>query len=246
LGTKIIMASPISEDIALRIGLAARTLPETDPARLIRVLDSAIGLPPTADKLATLKVKDLKTAADGELADIDTDALKAALAFLKGEGFTEPSPPPPLAPYTDGDMPDSIRVACASNTDDCLDGHFGSARRFLIYQVSAEEIRLIDVRPADDAGAEDKNAYRAGLIADCQVLYVASIGGPAAAKVIKRDIHPIKDAAGGSARERMIRLQATLAHQAPPWLAKAMGKAPEERIHFELSHEDVCHEEDAS
>jgi len=116
-----------------------------------------------------------------------------------------------------------------------LDGHFGAARRFLVYQVSASELRLIDVRRIDDSGAEDRNAYRAGLIRDCQVLYVASIGGPAAAKVIKLDIHPIKDAAGGSARERMVKLQDVLSRKAPPWLAKVMGQAPEERIRFEAT-----------
>lgn len=232
------MASPISEDIALRIGLAARTLPDTDPARLIRVLAAAVGLPPTAEKLATLRVKDLKSAADGELAEIDQDALKAALVILKGDGLVESDPPPPLDPYADGDLPDSIRVACASDTGELLDGHFGAARRFLIYQVSATQTRLIDVRRVDDSTAEDKNAYRAGLISDCQILYVASIGGPAAAKVIKNDIHPIKDAAGGSARDRMVRLQETLSNKAPPWLAKAMGKAPEERIRFEPACEE--------
>lgn len=227
------MSSPISEDLALRIGLAARALPETNPARLLRVLADAVGLPPTADKLAGLKVKDLKAAADGEFADLNPDALKTALALLKGEGVAETDPPPPLEPFAPGDMPGSIRVACASNGGDRLDGHFGSARRFLVYQVSANDARLIDARTADDTGAQDKNAYRAGLIRDCQVLYVASIGGPAAAKVIKAEIHPIKDAAGGSARDRMIALQGILAAKPPPWLAKAMGQTPEERIRFE-------------
>jgi nitrogen fixation protein NifX len=226
-------APPISEDIALRIGLAARSLPDTPPARLIRVLADAVGLPPTAEKLARLKVKDLKEAADGELADIDPDALKTALALLKGEGVAESDPPPPLEPYAEGDMPGSIRVACASNEGEALDGHFGSARRFLIYQVSGQEVRLIEARAADDLGAEDKNAHRAHLIRDCQVLYVASIGGPAAAKVVKADIHPIKDAAGGSARDRMTTLQGILAAKPPPWLAKVMGQAPEKRIRFE-------------
>jgi nitrogen fixation protein NifX len=232
------MASPLSEEIALRIGLAARALPDTDPGRLLRVLADAVGLPPTAEKLAALKVKDLKSAADGELGEIDTDALKSALLILKGEGLAEVAPPPPLDPYREGDMPGSIRVACASDNGEDLDGHFGSARRFLIYQVSPTECRLIDCRRADDLGAEDKTAYRAGLIRDCQVLYTVSIGGPAAAKVIKLDVHPIKDALGGRARERMVRLQETLARQAPPWLAKAMGQDPQARVRFELSTED--------
>jgi nitrogen fixation protein NifX len=231
------MPSPISEDIALRIGLAARALPDTDPARLLRVLADAVGLPPTEAKLAELKVKDLKAAADGELAEIDIDALKFALSLLKGEGVAEADPAPPLDAYADGDMPGSIRVACASNGGELLDGHFGSAKRFLIYQVAASEARLVDVRTADDAGAEDKNAYRASLIADCQVLYVASIGGPAAAKVVKADIHPIKDAAGGSARARMEALQTVLRTKPPPWLAKVMGQAPEDRVRFELESE---------
>jgi Dinitrogenase iron-molybdenum cofactor len=50
-------------------------------------------------------------------------------------------------------MPGSIRVACASNGGEALHGHFGSARRFLICQVSAETQRLIDARPTDDSGA---------------------------------------------------------------------------------------------
>ena len=224
----------LSDDIALRIGLAARTLPDTDPARLLRVLADAVGLPPTAERLAGLKVKDLKQAASGDFADLDTDALKAALAILKGEAGLQLAPLPPTDPYIEGEMPDSIRVACASNGGEELDGHFGAARHFLIYQVSAAENRLIDVRTVDESQAgDDRNAYRAELIADCQVLYVASIGGPAAAKVIKRDIHPIKDADGGSARKRMLALQPILASNPPPWLAKAMGQAPEARVRFE-------------
>lgn len=222
----------LSDDIALRIALAARTLPDTSPARLIKVLDDVVGLPPTAKKLSAIKLTGLKDALDGELAHIDTSALKDAIAILKGEAQADADPAPPVEPYADGEMPDSVRVACASNKGDLLDGHFGSARRFLIYQVSGAENRLIDVRAADDSDAEDKNANRAELIADCQVLYVASIGGPAAAKVVKADVHPIKYPRGGSARERILALQRVLASKAPPWLAKVMGQAPEDRVRF--------------
>ena len=233
--------APISEDIALRIGLAARTLSDTDAARLLRVLADAVGLPPTVEKLAVLSVKDLKQAADGELAHLDQAELKAALAILKGEGAAASDDSPHIDLYREGEMPGSIRVACASDRNEDLDGHFGAARRFLVYQVSASEIRLIDVRTVDERAADDdKNAYRAGLIADCQVLYVASIGGPAAAKVVKRDIHPIKDIAGGPARSRMVALQGILAEgKAPPWLAKAMGQRPEERVRFERTESEA-------
>jgi nitrogen fixation protein NifX len=223
----------LSDDIALRIALAARALPDTEPARLIDVLDDAIGLPPTAEKLSTLQIKVFKNALGGELSDVDLQALQEAVAILKGDEESDTVAPPPVESYAEGDMPDAVRVACASNAGELLDGHFGSAKRFLVYQVSASENRLIDVRVPDDAGAYDRNAYRAGLIADCQVLYVASIGGPAAAKVVKADVHPIKDPKGGSARERILALQQVLGSKAPPWLAKVMGQAPEERLRFE-------------
>lgn len=230
--------APISDEIALRIALAARTLPDTGAARLIGVIEDAVGLPPTAKKLEGLEIRDLRKAVGGELADIDDEALAAALTILKGEAKAV-AEPPPVEPYADGDMPGSIRVACASNGGDLLDGHFGSARRFLVYQVSSSESRLIEVRVPDESRTGDKNADRARLVADCQVLYVASIGGPAAAKVVKTGIHPIKDLTGGPARARILALQEILGDKAPPWLAKIMGQTPEERVRFEREESDA-------
>jgi nitrogen fixation protein NifX len=227
-------ASPISNDVALRIGLAARELPDTDPTRLLRVLDDAVGLPPTAKKLGKLTVKSLKSAADGEFADVDTAAIKSALTYLKGEGEVSAEPLPAVEAYAKGEMPNSIRVACASNKGEMLDGHFGSCRRFLIYQVSEQGNRLVDIRSVDDEeAADDKNSYRASLINDCQLLFVGSIGGPAAAKVVRAGVHPIKKPQPAPAREEIESLQRVIGKDAPPWLAKVMGQSPEERIRFE-------------
>jgi nitrogen fixation protein NifX len=138
-------------------------------------------------------------------------------------------------PYAEGDMPASIRVACASNTEEQLDGHFGSCARFLVYQVSSQEARLIAIRStAGDAEAEDKNAFRSELIRDCDVLYVGSIGGPAAAKVVKMSIHPIKVPQGGAIADLLDQLKTVLAGSPPPWLAKVMGASPEERRRFSV------------
>ena len=226
----------LSREIALRVALAARALPDTDAARLLKVLADAVGLPPTEDSLSGLTVKQLQAAADGELADIDKDLLKSALGHLKGHGAALDEALPQTQSWSEGDMPDAIRVACASNNGEELDGHFGSCSRFLVYQVSRDEVRLIDVRDASGSEArDDKNAWRARLIADCQVLFVASIGGPAAAQVVKTGVHPIKDPRGGNARERLGELQAKLASAPPPWLAKAMGHTAEDRVRFTAS-----------
>ena len=235
--------SAISKDIALRIALAARALPDTDAARLLKVLDDAIGLPPTLKTLESLTVKKLKAAADGEFAEIDGASLKEAIALLKGEGETAEELPT-VAGYTEGEMSDSIRVACASNNGELLDGHFGSCNRFLIYQLNESETRLIDIRSTrGDSETDDKNAYRANLIQDCQVLFVASIGGPAAAKVVRAGVHPIKYPGGGEAREQLKELQKVIASNPPPWLAKIMGQAAEERVRFEREDGEELEEE---
>ena len=125
--------------------------------------------------------------------------------------------------YTKGEMPGSIRVAIAANRGENLDGHFGSCERFLIYQVAQQAVKLIGVRTTVEAdAAEDRNAARSALISDCQIVYVQSIGGPAAAKVVRAGVYPIKKAAGGPAREVLVELQRRLANP-PPWLARIMG-----------------------
>ena len=115
-----------------------------------------------------------------------------------------------------------------------------SCSHFLIYQVSREMLRLVEVRRVGQPpeGVE-KNAHRAELIGDCSLLFVASIGGPAAAKVVKAGVHPIKHPSGGPARSRLAALQQVLAGEPPPWLAKAMGHAAERRVRFERATEEA-------
>lgn len=221
------MSRDLSNDLALRIGLAARALPETTPGRLVAVLMDTLGLPLTEAKLESITPRLLKTAMDGQLADIDGVYLKQAVRYLKGEQSLEPgSDPPQTEPYENGDMPGSIRVAFASNSGERLDGHFGSCSRFLIYQVSEAEARLIEVRPViepDTPLKDEQNAYRASLVSDCHILYLVSIGGPPAAKIIKAGVHPIKHPQEADIRTLLPALQKALAATPPPWLAKVMG-----------------------
>jgi nitrogen fixation protein NifX len=223
------MSAPaLSQELALRIGMAARVLPDIDPPRLMKALVGALGLPITEQKLSQLTAHQLRTAADDELAHVSLPQIKQALDYLWGKASVEIMDDlPALDAFEDGDMPGSVRVAIASNSGELLDGHFGTCARFLVYQVSPDEIRLIDVRRTRGGDtADDKNAWRAASIADCHLLYVVSIGGPAAAKVVKHDVHPIKLPHGGEARTVLQETQAVLAGTPPPWLAKVMGKAP--------------------
>lgn len=232
-------ANPLPDCLALRIGLAARALPDTSPAELMRVLIAVLGEPLTEAKLNSVKIRDLKTGADGALSEIDNvAALRQALQFLHGEDDASalsaiPTPHPDCAEP----LPGSIQIACASNTGERLDGHFGSCARFLVYQVSAAEARLIAVRPAPATSklSVDHSAERVALINDCDLLAVLSIGGPAAARVINSGIHPFKRPQAEDISGLLAELQRVLASDhPPPWLAKrrdrTIGEPPPETV----------------
>lgn len=217
-----------SREAALRIALAARTLEGLEVRALVGALARKIEPPITETKLSALTVEDLRGILAGDHADencvvgFGAEELKSAVRLLWGENV-EGSDLPVPEPHTEGDLPGAIRIAIASNHSENLDGHFGSCERFLVYQVSPSVIRLIDVRSGLDADQEeDRNAARAALIGDCQLLFVQSIGGPAAAKVVRRGIHPLKKPAGGVAREILAEVQTRLSSP-PPWLARIMG-----------------------
>ena len=222
------MTASITREAALRLGLAAKELGDVSVPAFVQAVGDRIGLPLTEMRLAAITVTDLREILAGNHAEEDCkvgvspDTLKQAVRLLWGEDATY-SELPPVDAYTEGGMPGSIRVACASNTGEVLDGHFGSCERFLIYQLTPDESRLIAIRPTLEADhAEDRNAARATLIADCDVLCIQSIGGPAAAKVVRACVHPVKIPRTESARAVVARLQTAL-RQPPPWLAKVMG-----------------------
>lgn len=222
------MSESMTREAALRIALAARELPGIEARGLVRALAEKLELPLTETKLAGITVEDLREIIAGDHADescvvgFDHERLKAAVRPLWGLDVAG-SELPALEPYAPGDLPGSIRVAISSNTGENLDGHFGSCERFLVYQVSPTALRLIDQRPTLAADkAEDRNVARSALINDCDIVYVQSIGGPAAAKVVRAGAHPVKVPKTAPAREILARLQQSLISP-PPWLAKVMG-----------------------
>ena len=231
------MSQSMTREAALRIGLAARELDGANVSGLVKALAATLGLPLTETKLAGIAADDLREILAGDHADADChvgfapEKLKRAVRLLWGEGVAG-SDLPALDAYAEGDMPGSIRVACASNSGEKIDGHFGSCERFLVYQVAPGELRLLAIRSTLEADHdEDRNTARAKLIADCQVVYVQSIGGPAAAKVVRAGAHPVKIADSAAAREVLARLQQTLITP-PPWLAKTMGVKAESLAKF--------------
>ena len=233
--------APFSDEVALRIGLAARRLPGISARDLIEALQQELGDTIDEQGLGRITVGHLK-AIFGQSADVEGDeeaerdtqsadmtAFKDAVRILWGE------PPPDDLPALEAPLEgaEAVRVAFASNSAEELDGHFGSCLRFLVYQVTAEQARLVAVRDTAAADlSDDKNGFRVGLIKDCKILYVVHVGGPASAKVIKADIHLISVPEGGNARSLLRQLQRVLSGSPPPWLAKVLGHAAPGKLNY--------------
>ena len=131
-----------------------------------------------------------------------------------------------------------LQIAFASSDGVTVDGHFGSCEQFYIYSLDADNQQQIDVRQAQSGRGVDKNALRAELIADCHLMFCASIGGPAAARVIRSGIHPMKckpvNDSFPDITEQLDQLQQRLTSGAlPPWLAKLMGLPEQLSARFE-------------
>ena len=132
-----------------------------------------------------------------------------------------------------------LQVAFATTDGITVDGHFGSCEQFYIYSIDADNQLQIDIRHAEPGRGLDKNAKRAALIEDCHLLFCASIGGPAAARVIRCGIHPMKckpvDDLFPSITAQLEQLQARMKSGVlPPWLAKLTGQADQLTARFEM------------
>lgn len=130
-----------------------------------------------------------------------------------------------------------MKVAFTSNDGERINEHFGSATSFYLWNIEADQAQCVgkvdwqDAVPDGKAG-EDRIAARATALSDCSIVCTLQIGGPAAAKLVARHIHPLKTQVETPITEMVGKLQYVLRGDAPPWLAKAAG-APVRLRHIE-------------
>lgn len=134
-----------------------------------------------------------------------------------------------------------IRLAIASASGKALDAHFGSARKFVVYEVSATDSQFVEVIDFSDgsdesgqhgASADDRIHAKIVALEGCQLLLVLAIGGPTAAKVVKAGIHPIKVATSESIAAVVDKVQTMIAGNPPPWLRKLLAPKTERSMSF--------------
>ncbi len=122
----------------------------------------------------------------------------------------------------------TMKIAFTSTDGAKIDQHFGHASHFWIWEVGPESAvpvgKVMALLSADDE--EDRTVARASAIAECAIVYTMAIGGPAAAKLVSRRIHPMKTTTEVPIAEVVEKLQGVLRGRPPPWLRKAMGEPP--------------------
>lgn len=120
----------------------------------------------------------------------------------------------------------SMKVAFASTDKIHIDEHFGKAQEFYLWEIGAENAEFTGVLQVDegDGDADDRIEARSAALADCALVYVGQIGGPAAARLVAKKIHPLKSKTCEPITAVVEKLQQVLQNNPPPWLRKAMLK----------------------
>jgi nitrogen fixation protein NifX len=122
-----------------------------------------------------------------------------------------------------------MKVAFTTSTGISVDEKFRKATSFTIWDVGPREAyRVNTITIEDSAVSEDgRIAARADAVSHCAIVCSQEIGGPAAAKLVARNIHPMRTRSTVSVEEIIGMLQKVLREKTPPWLRQAELRAQE-------------------
>lgn len=120
-----------------------------------------------------------------------------------------------------------MKIAFTTNDRVHINAHFGSAQQIDVYEVSTEGYEFIETLTftgnLNEDGNEDKLLPKIAALHDCTIVYVSTIGGSAAARLIKNRITPIKARSESEEiAELLTNLVKILQGSPPPWLRKAL------------------------
>ncbi|MCX6051573.1 MAG: nitrogen fixation protein NifX [Campylobacterales bacterium] len=122
-------------------------------------------------------------------------------------------------------MNNSIKVAFATKDMKTVNAHFGGAKEFAIYKVSKDGFELESVLKTDTENLEgdDKSDFKVKALSGVSIVYCESIGGTAAAKVIRGGINPMKVQEDSKIEDILQDLVTMINDNPPPWVKKIMN-----------------------
>lgn len=121
-----------------------------------------------------------------------------------------------------------MKVAFASEDGVHIDAHFGRSKKMFFYDVDPEGYRfdseLAFLGGSDGVESESRLNSRIEALMGCSIVYMAQIGPSAAAKLVGKQIHPIKAKESDEIVAALDRLVAMLGTNPPPWIRKILVK----------------------
>jgi len=119
----------------------------------------------------------------------------------------------------------AIKVAFASKDMKNINAHFGGAKEFIIYDISKDGFALSEVIKTDtsELNGDDKTDFKVKALKGINIMYCESIGGTAAAKVIRGGINPMKVQEPRKIDDVAQELVDMINGNPPPWVKKIMN-----------------------
>ena len=114
----------------------------------------------------------------------------------------------------------SIRVGFATNDNENIDAHFGSAKQFNVYDISSDSANIVSIIKIEAKDTDNTVALLTG--AELDIVYFINIGATAAAKIINNGIFPIKYKEIVSIDEELQKLTDMLNGNPPPFIKKIL------------------------
>lgn len=122
-------------------------------------------------------------------------------------------------------LENSMRVAFATKDMESINAHFGGAKEFIVYKVSKEGFEVDGVIKTDTSSMEgdEKTEYKVKALQGINIMYCESIGGTAAAKVIRAGMNPMKVQEPRKIEDVLKELVVMLNDNPPPWIKQIMN-----------------------
>src|SRR5512143_3959261 len=128
-----------------------------------------------------------------------------------------------------------MKVAFATTDGKQVDEHFGRAGMFAIYEIIETGHRFVEMRKfaegmdmavvdTKDMGSlhDDAVQNKVDRLADCRLIYLTEIGGPSAARLIKKGIMPMKMKEPVRIEQALDQLSDMIRNSPTPWNRKAI------------------------
>jgi len=127
-------------------------------------------------------------------------------------------------------LQNAMKVAFATKDMESINAHFGGAKEFVVYDVSKDDYKLSGVIKTDTSSlnGDDKTDFKVKALQGINIMYCESIGGTAAAKVIRGGINPMKVQEPRKIEDVVKELISMINGNPPPWVKKIMNIKTEE------------------